>query len=211
MGEDLETHKIMAMEPEKRDRIINAAMKEFTKGFKGACTDTIVREAGISKGLLFHYFGTKEKLFSFILEHASDILYDEYYSLINYKQQDIIEKIWQMTLLKMDLSYKFPSIFDFFVAAYNDWQQNPNDEFAQFFVNKRVDLIGQVLKNIDYSLFKEDIDPQKAANIILWTLYGYSNSQVGGTMQIEDHQEEYEKYLSDMKGYFDIFRKTLYK
>jgi len=211
MGEDLESHKIMAMEPQKRDRVINAAMKEFTKGFKDACTDTIVREAGISKGLLFHYFGTKEKLYSFILQNASDIMYSEYYSLINYQQQDIIEKIWQMTLLKMDLSFKHPALFDFFVAAYNHWQSNPNDEFAEFFKNMKADLIGQVMKNIDRSLFKEGIDPDKAANIILWTLYGYSNTQVLGKAQIEDYQKEYQRYLDEIKEYFTILRETLYK
>ncbi|MDR2572521.1 MAG: TetR/AcrR family transcriptional regulator, partial [Oscillospiraceae bacterium] len=72
MDEVTEPHKIMAMDPEKRDRVINAAMKEFRKGFKSACTDEIVREAGISKGLLFHYFGTKDGLYDFLLKNATE-------------------------------------------------------------------------------------------------------------------------------------------
>lgn len=42
---------------EKQDRIINAALQVFAvNGYRHASTDEIVRIAGISKGLLFHYF-----------------------------------------------------------------------------------------------------------------------------------------------------------
>ena len=211
MGEDFETHKIMAMEVEKRDRVINASMKEFTKGFKSACTDTIVREAGISKGLLFHYFGTKDGLYSFILQNACEMVYNEYLSLIDLKQQDIIEKIWQMTLLKMDLSYKHPALFDFLAKAYIELQENPNDEFAEYFEKTRSIAIEKTLADIDPSLFKEGIDPKKAANIVIWTLNGYSASQINTKMKMEDYKKEYERYLEEIKEYINILRKTLYK
>jgi len=211
MSETAEPHKIMAMEPEKRDRIINAAMKEFSKGFKSACSDAIVREAGISKGLLFHYFGTKDGLFDFILKNACEMIYNEYLSLIDLEQSDIIEKIWQMTLLKMDLSYKHPALFDFIAKAYGEMQENPNDEFTGYFEKTRSVAIERALANIDTSLFKDGIDPKKAANIILWTLNGYSTSQINTKMQMEDYKNEYDRYLEDIKEYITILRKTLYK
>ena len=53
---------------EKQDRILNAAIKEFAqKGYDSASTNEIVKEAGISKGLLFHYFKIKSSYFSFYL------------------------------------------------------------------------------------------------------------------------------------------------
>ena len=211
MNEDMEAHKIMAMEPEKRDRVINAAMKEFSKGYKNACTDAIVREAGISKGLLFHYFGTKEALYSFILQSACEMIHDEYLILIDLKQQDIIEKMWQMTLLKMDLSYKHPALFDFLAKAYIDLQENPNEEFAEYFEKTRMIAIEKVIADTDPTLFKTGIDPEKAANIIIWTLNGYSASQINATMQMEDYQKEYDRYLEEMKAYIDILKATLYK
>ncbi|MCL2628678.1 MAG: TetR/AcrR family transcriptional regulator [Oscillospiraceae bacterium] len=211
MSEDLEAHKIMAMEPEKRDRVINAAMKEFAKGYKDACTDTIVREAGISKGLLFHYFGTKDGLYSFILKSACEVIYNEYLALIDLKQSDIIEKVWQMTLLKMDLSYKHPALFEFLAKAYVDLQENPNEEFTAFFEKTRSIAIDKVLADIDTSLFKDGVDPQKAANIILWTLSSYSTSQINTSMRMEDYQKEYDRYLEEMKDYIEILKKAFYK
>ena len=211
MSEDLQSHKIMAMEPEKRERIINAAMKEFAKGYKSACTDTIVREAGISKGLLFHYFGTKEGLYDFILQNACDMIYNEYLVLIDIEQMDIIEKVWQMTLLKMDLSYKHPALFDFLAKAYVELQENPNEVFAEYFNKTRSIAIEKTLADIDTSLFKDGIDAKKAANMILWTLNGYSTSQINANMRMEDYQKEYERYLKELKEYIDILRDTLYK
>jgi len=211
MSEAAESHKIMGMEQEKRDRIINAAMKEFSKGYKSACTDAIVREAGISKGLLFHYFGTKDGLYGFILKNACDMIYNEYLVLIDLKQMDFIEKVWQMTLLKMDLSYKHPALFDFLSKAYMDLHENPNEEFAKYFEKTRSDATEKILSEIDTTLFKDGIDPKKAANIILWTLNGYSASQINTSMKMEDYQNEYDRYLEELKAYIDILRKTLYK
>jgi AcrR family transcriptional regulator len=53
---------------EVRERIVNAAIKVFAAhGFFRAPTDLIAREAGVSKGLLFWYFRSKDEL---ILEVA---------------------------------------------------------------------------------------------------------------------------------------------
>ena len=49
--------KFFDLKKEKQDRMINAALKVFAlNGYRHASTDDIVREAAISKGLLFHYF-----------------------------------------------------------------------------------------------------------------------------------------------------------
>ena len=50
--------KFFDIKKEKQDRIINAALKIFAmQGYRHGSTDDIVKEAAISKGLLFHYYG----------------------------------------------------------------------------------------------------------------------------------------------------------
>ena len=59
-GEAAVNEKFFALPEEKRRRIVNAAMEAFGKNeYKRASTDDIAARAGISKGLLFHYFGSK--------------------------------------------------------------------------------------------------------------------------------------------------------
>ena len=70
---EIADHKIMTMEEEKRERLIMEALKEFSKGYAYANMDEIVKRAGISKGLLFHYFGTKKGVFLFLLKYTLNI------------------------------------------------------------------------------------------------------------------------------------------
>ena len=87
--------KFHALDDDKRERIISAAMKEFLIGYKHASTDNIVREAGISKGLLFHYFGTKENLYRFLVEYVAETFTQEFLNVLNIRQPDILDSLWQ--------------------------------------------------------------------------------------------------------------------
>lgn len=63
--------KFFDLKKEKQDRMINASLKIFAlNGYKHASTDDIVTEAGISKGLLFHYFGSKLGLYTFLYDYS---------------------------------------------------------------------------------------------------------------------------------------------
>lgn len=64
--------KFWSLKKEKQDSMINGSLKVFAlNGFKHASTDEIVAEAGISKGLLFHYFYNKVGLYEFLAEYSA--------------------------------------------------------------------------------------------------------------------------------------------
>ena len=64
--------KFFDLAKEKQDRIMNAAISTFARrGYKYASTDEIKSKAGISKGLLFHYFGDKASLYRYVCEYSS--------------------------------------------------------------------------------------------------------------------------------------------
>ena len=49
--------KFLNLKPEKQEKILEVAIREFAdKGFEKSSTNEIVKGAGISKGILFHYF-----------------------------------------------------------------------------------------------------------------------------------------------------------
>lgn len=54
-----------------RQRIINAAMQEFSKnGYDGASLNTICAENDISKGIIYHYFKDKDELYIFCVKEC---------------------------------------------------------------------------------------------------------------------------------------------
>ena len=60
---------------EKRELIISVGIDEFSrKAYKDVCTDDITKKCGISKGILFHYFGSKKAYYFYCLSRALDCL-----------------------------------------------------------------------------------------------------------------------------------------
>lgn len=60
---------------EKLQAVYQAGLQEFSaKPFAEAGTDIITARAGISKGLLFHYFGSKRAFYLYCLQRALDTL-----------------------------------------------------------------------------------------------------------------------------------------
>ena len=66
--------------PEKRqDLIRSSAMLEFGENtFKKTSADAIAKRAGVSKGLLFHYFKDKRELYLYLYQYALDVCVKHY-------------------------------------------------------------------------------------------------------------------------------------
>jgi len=208
--------KFLNLPEEKRERIINAAMKEFLTGYKKASTDNIVKEAGISKGLLFHYFGTKERLYNFLIDYSIQIIQTEFISLINNLQPDILESIWQLSLLKRDLSIQYPDIFDFMVSAFvDDSAKNESTAANLAKLNaKQAETMAKVYAQADISLFRDDVNPKTAMEIISWTLQGYGQSKTNiapGNAIGTTAREKYDEFLEEFQEILNTIRKCFYK
>tara|TARA_B110000196_G_scaffold112497_1_gene97736 strand:+ start:1267 stop:1893 length:627 start_codon:yes stop_codon:yes gene_type:complete len=65
------TNKFKQLPEEKQSRIVNASISEFAeKDYETASMNTVVNQAGISKGSLFNYFKTKSVLYDHIYQLA---------------------------------------------------------------------------------------------------------------------------------------------
>lgn len=63
----------------KQDSIIFAGIEEFSqKSYAEANTNVIVQKCGISKGLLFHYFGSKKEFYFYCLTCALEKLIEKH-------------------------------------------------------------------------------------------------------------------------------------
>src|SRR5579863_2198540 len=59
---------------DRREQIIDAALRVFSqKGFTSATNKTIAHEAGITPGLIYYYFESKEKLLEAVIENRSPL------------------------------------------------------------------------------------------------------------------------------------------
>ena len=65
-------------EVDTREKIIAAAVKEFSKGgYPGARVENIAVNAGINKAMIFYYFGSKEELYKLIIKKIIGELFEK--------------------------------------------------------------------------------------------------------------------------------------
>lgn len=78
---------------QSKQKIIKAALDEFGKNdYFTASTNSICKEHGISKGLLFHYYGSKDEIFMICVKKCFDEL-SEYIEAHIYKSDESIEEM----------------------------------------------------------------------------------------------------------------------
>lgn len=110
--------KFFDLKKEKQDRMINAALKLFAEnGYRRASTDDMVKEAGISKGLLFHYFGSKLGLYEFVYDYSVKFLTMELSSVLHQEETDFFVLRGQIEQAKAAVMKNFPYVQMFLYRA----------------------------------------------------------------------------------------------
>jgi TetR/AcrR family transcriptional regulator len=204
--------KFLSLDSEKQNRIINAAIKEFAqKGYDSASTNEIVKEAGISKGLLFHYFQSKKQLFFFLFDYCYNLVADEFYKKVDLTERDFFKRIRQAVHIKIDLQTKYPDILTFIQEAFIQDSAEIKEEFDK----KKQDLnavnAGIIYDGIDLSKFRDDVDAQKILKIISWTFEKMSDEELYKAKMIPGYKLDYEKIFLEAEEYIEIFIKCFYK
>jgi TetR/AcrR family transcriptional regulator len=204
--------KFFNLDAEKQDRIINAAIKEFaSKAYNNASTNEIVKEAGISKGLLFHYFQNKKQLFLFLFDYCIELITDDFYKKIDLTETDFFNRVRQSVLIKMALQAKYPDIFKFIETAVLDDSAEIKAELQQKVKELTDSNFGRIYEGIDYSKFRDDVDLQKIIKIINWTFEKMSDEELYKAKLIPNHEIDYEKIYKEAEEYLEMLSKCFYK
>ncbi|OPA79317.1 TetR family transcriptional regulator [Paenibacillus selenitireducens] len=204
--------KFHNLNPEKQERIINAALKQFAqKGYTQASTNEMVKEAEISKGLLFHYFKNKQDLFLYLYDYSIEMMMSEFFAKLDMKERDMLERWKQVVVIKIELMHKHPEMFQFIRMANED--DAPEVKRALEPRNKATisDAFRRVLQDIDTSKFKADVDASKATHIIFWTLEGYSNRVQEQIRAIPLDQINLDEMLKEIDEYLELLKQAFYK
>lgn len=190
----------------KQERIINAAMKEFVdNGFVKASTNNIVRHAGISKGSLFHYFQNKKDLYFFLIEHTRQDV-KRVFDAIDYEETDLFKRLTQIGFAKLDIQKNYPESFNFLTSVFTETSAEVKDEGHKKIEHIQKEGFEKLYINIDWSLFKPEIDVNRAVEILNWTMIGFSEKYRSRITTFEnvgpELLEEWEAYANILKTCF---------
>lgn len=192
--------RFFELKKEKQDRMINGALKVFaTQGYRHASTDDIVKEAGISKGLLFHYFGSKQGTYAFVYDYSARFMMLELRDMMDFREKELFEVMKQIERTKLHALKGYPYMQMFLDRA----NQESNSEALQAISAKRPLLLEAydiIYAQVDFTRIPEGVDGRKLRKMMELTIKGLMTERFrDGTFDPELLCQEIEAYLDMMK------------
>lgn len=146
---------------ERKEKILEVGINEFaSKGYEKANINIIAKKAGISIGLMYKYFSTKEDLFITCIQRGMSILDDAVDEILK-SDDKLLTKAEKLIRTTCQLSQKDAN----YVKLYNEITSERNSEKAMEFAKaiegetskKYVKCITDALANGDV---RQDMDPR---------------------------------------------------
>lgn len=184
--------KFYSLPEEKQQRIINAALRVFAENpYKKANTADIAAAAGISKGLLFHYFGNKQTLYEYLFRYGNDVMRGHISELLPPDESDFFEIWLRSQRAKTEIIMRNPYLMDFFIRVYYD-KAPENVGNMSFYGDLETASTAVILDRIDWSKFREETPPEKVIRWLIWAAEGFMKRQSDlGRVDIEQLDTEF--------------------
>lgn len=193
--------KFFDLKKDKQDRMINAALKVFAmQGYRHASTDDMVREAGISKGLLFHYFGSKLGVYTFVFDYSVRYMTLELTSTIKKNETDFFEILKQKEQAKMQALRGYP-----YMQQFLDRCMVEDVSEALLAIEEKRDIFAQnmdgIYAQIDPSTLPAGVDADKLWRMLSLTIKGLMTQRImDGSFQAGMLYDEVCEYIEMTKG-----------
>ena len=113
--------KFLSLPQEKQDNIITAAMTVFGDvGYKKAYISDIAAKAGVSKSLIFHYFGSKKGLYSYLVYYTGKIVMTEAQHERDTAGKDFFARALVTIKFRLSLKKRYPAMNTFIDSVFNE-------------------------------------------------------------------------------------------
>lgn len=197
--------KFFDLKKEKQDRMINAALKVFAlQGYRHASTDEIVREAGISKGLLFHYFSSKLGVYTFVYDYSVRYMILELGARVPAGEKDLFAVCRAVELSRMQAMKGYPYMQQFL----NRCMSEDVSEALLATEERRESLSAEyerIQSQIDYDALPARVDGRKLEQMLTYTIQGLMQQR------FQDASFQPEMLYAEIVEYIDMLEHIIKK
>ncbi|WP_203333943.1 TetR/AcrR family transcriptional regulator [Planococcus beigongshangi] len=204
--------KFKGLDEEKQQKILDASLKEFAEhGYEKASTNRMVKEAGIGKGMLFYYFNSKKDLYEYLVEYSLDFTVEKYFNQVDTSETDFIERLKQTAQVKTKAQTENRNVFNFLSTYMLSTEikvparLQKKYEYMQEMGNR------MIYEGIDLTLFRDDVNVEKAFKLIRWSIEGYQNELLHSLQGQNMAQVDFAPYWEEFYAYMEILKKSFYK
>jgi len=208
------SERFEALPEEKKQKILDACLKEFAScGYDQASTNRIIKAAGISKGLLFHYFESKKNLYMYILDLAIKRLMERIQNYAKDLPDDIFELLSQYTLIKIRVGIEEPLLYKILYDAFVNYPLDIKSELMERYSSIFAEQQKELFAHMDTSLFREDVNPQTVIGLIMSYFDAYYRSHLESFKKLSPERtlEELDPMKKEMMEALDIIKRGSYK
>jgi len=198
----------LSLEYEKLKAIRNACLEEFVRsGYSGASTNAMCKNAGISKGLLFYYFGSKKELLLYLIDYCTIILRDSFYDGFVLDRENIFERMINLTMRKWSLYEKYPLEYGFLAKLLLNCPPDIEQKLIQMKKDNLEHAMQTIMHNLDLSDLRPSIDKAKAIELVLFVIEGFKAKNIEKyRMNPRPFNELHDEIMLEMKEYLNMCR-----
>lgn len=198
-------NKFYKLPLDRQKQIINGALKVFSaSSYCQTSTIDIAIEAGISKGLLFHYFKNKKELYLYLYDYCVNLSIGELEKNRNLAETDFFEILLRAQRFKCKLMKEHRYLYDFVVKVYLETDVEIVEEISKYTTPLVKDNYRQFMGKVDTSKFKAGADIPLLLQSLQWCSDGFMRSSINSNKSIDEIDEEFVKIL-------EMYRQNFYK
>ncbi|MBM4284722.1 MAG: TetR/AcrR family transcriptional regulator [Deltaproteobacteria bacterium] len=147
-GEETVLPTFLNLPPDKRERVVEAALVEFAdKGYQQASLNTIVAASGIAKGSIYQYFRDKKGFFLYLFDFAVARVRR---TLVQVKEasahQDFFTRLEKSLLAGVEFIRRHPRIYGIYLKILFDRHVPRRDELLRAVRRFAADYLGSLLR-----------------------------------------------------------------
>lgn len=196
--------KFLSLPIEKQNIIIDAALRAFgAKGYKKASISDIAAAAGISKAMVFHYFGTKKTLYLYLMNLCGTIIINEVNEKFDNSISDFFDRIKMSSNIEISVMKRHAAIPSFLASVYFENDEEVKDDIKAV-LDSGEDFRNKIaFDGMDTSKFKEGVDLKLLMKMLMWMTDGYMKTLSDRPeISFDTMQEEFNQCLDMLKNNF---------
>ena len=199
---------------EEQKRILDACMEEFARhGYQQASTNAMVKKAGIPKGTLFFYFGSKKDLYLYIIDRAVARYIESIQEYAQNPPADLFDRILYYGQSRMQFALSEPDTYRLFFNAFVNSPDEIKAEVQSRYAGYAAASMQMIYSDLDRTPFRSEVQVEKVIELVYLVLEGIFSRYQSRLQALTPEQslEWVQQLPSEVGDYFEMIKHGVYQ
>ena len=193
--------------PKEKQRLVrDAALRVFGQNrYRKASIKDVADAAGISKSMVFYYFGTKKELYLYLVDYCSQVLTGVLLTQDIVLPNDYFDRMYLAMDRQMKALKDEPFLLPFLRTMLSEADPEITQELHKYKEHASSFQSHYAFSEVDLSKFKDEVDPVVVLRMFVWMAEGFSRSTSF------DHGSDLQKATDQFAEVLRLLKRVLYK